>query len=876
MESAPGWEPIDVYTDEIPGHGQRFRGQRHQPIPPPVGPLEHGYRAPTPPARAIERPTFWAATVASADVVLGRLDQRLGVVSGKPDARRRDRQLGTRVLLDWLSRTAGGSWQQRWRASGLDDAGAEWIGHIVDSRLHAKAAGRHQLLSGASELLAMDVIRPSYRWLYAFSSHATWAAVCADRDPDGFAHLAARGATLDGYTVNDENLAFAQLARMLCHNGGRLADITVTDCREAFDAQLAYTARRQTLWYWLLVQHGTLGDDAPRSAHGLRAVGQRSVADLVDGYRIENPGIRALLIDYLHERQAALDYSTLAALTSKLVLLFWRDLELHEPGIHSLHLADEVARRWKDRLGVVAHGKRRVGTRREDPNSILIAVRAFYSDINHWASEDPARWARWAAPNPISGRDLVGQNKQKHRARARMQQRTRELAPLIPALAGSADRQRRHAAELLAAGRAACHGETFTVDGETLTRVVPPADPVNGGNGRPDMVWADTVDGQRRNLGFEEQRVFWGWAIIEVLRHTGIRIEELTEITQRSFVAYTLPSTGETIPLLQIAPSKTDRERLLVVSPDLSEVLTAIIARVRDDRGHVPLLRRYDHAERLHSPPLPFLFQRRHGLLNVMITTSHAGTLIHRIVASSGLAYTGGTHCRPPRTTSAACSPPKPSPPVSRSTSQPRSSAMNTSPPPRPTSPSTTAMSSNTTERSSPVGEPSAPPLSIATSPTTSGTSSSPTSRNAKSNSGSAAGPTPPHASTNTPASDAPSYDPIPANTTGSPRSTPTSSPASKKPTHTAGRARSKASRSASPPPSRNSTGCDEHSPSSTTPSTSHRPDGHEAAQHTDGLHGQHRASTRSVLLRIVARGFTPLGGAPMSPPLAVSGNVRR
>ena len=40
--------------------------------------------------------------------------------------------------------------------------------------------------------------------------------------------------------------------------------------------------------------------------------------------------------------------------------------------------------------------------------------------------------------------------------------------------------------------------------------------------------------------------------------------------------------------LLQIAPSKTDTERLLVVSPELADVLSAIIRRVRDSTGKVP------------------------------------------------------------------------------------------------------------------------------------------------------------------------------------------------------------------------------------------------------------------------------------------------
>ena len=52
---------------------------------------------------------------------------------------------------------------------------------------------------------------------------------------------------------------------------------------------------------------------------------------------------------------------------------------------------------------------------------------------------------------------------------------------------------------------------------------------------------------------------------MEVLRLTGCRVEELTELTHHSLVQYRLPTTGELIPLLQIVPSKTDEERLLPI-----------------------------------------------------------------------------------------------------------------------------------------------------------------------------------------------------------------------------------------------------------------------------------------------------------------------
>jgi len=68
-----------------------------------------------------------------------------------------------------------------------------------------------------------------------------------------------------------------------------------------------------------------------------------------------------------------------------------------------------------------------------------------------------------------------------------------------------------------------------------------------------------------RDLSFEEHRGFWTWAVVEVLRHTGIRIEELTELSHHSLIQYRLPTSGELIPLLQIVPSKTDAERLLPI-----------------------------------------------------------------------------------------------------------------------------------------------------------------------------------------------------------------------------------------------------------------------------------------------------------------------
>ncbi|MEU0167842.1 site-specific integrase [Streptomyces iakyrus] len=130
-------------------------------------------------------------------------------------------------------------------------------------------------------------------------------------------------------------------------------------------------------------------------------------------------------------------------------------------------------------------------------------------------------------------------------------------------------------------------------------------------DGRPIHAW--DAKGTRRSFAGEERSAFWGWAAIEILRHTGIRIEELLELGHHSIVSYKLPITGQTVPLLQIAPSKTDQERLVLVTPELADVLSTVVSRVRGSDGRVPVVRSYDHYERVWNPPMPLLFQDRSG-----------------------------------------------------------------------------------------------------------------------------------------------------------------------------------------------------------------------------------------------------------------------
>ncbi len=360
---------------------------------------------------------------------------------------------------------------------------------------------------------------------------------------------------------------------------------------------------------------GVFPADAPSSVRmfSTRFPGQLAVEQLVDRYDLACRPVRDLLVDYLRERQPSVDYNTLTGLATALGLWFSKDLEKHHPCIDSLRLAPDVAAAWKRRLQTRTvrtsdeHGQVVETTvERATASDTLMTVRAFYLDLAQWALDEPSRWGPWAVPCPVRADD-VQHRKMKSRQKARMDQRTRERLPVLPSLCEAVDRNRKAAAARLEAGGRARPGELFTTDGQTLRRAILKR--------HSPHLWAEEpATGQRRNLAREESNAFWGWAAIEVLRMTGIRVEELSEISHHSLVQYRLPSTGELVPLLQIAPSKTDEERLLVISPELADVLSAIICRVRTTDGGVPLVIAYDHHEKVWNPPMPLLFQRKIGL----------------------------------------------------------------------------------------------------------------------------------------------------------------------------------------------------------------------------------------------------------------------
>jgi hypothetical protein len=589
----------------------------------------------------------WPATSQRRGHVLARLFAP--PFTADRDDRQSSRRIGLTKLVHWLEEQPGCSWQGRWMASGADAAGnlewrelaAAWLRDTgwasANPRTDFIALGR-----GMLPLICGDVIRPSLRWLLAPEIPKNLAAEMArSRDPGGFAALAALART-DPASAATKDLAARRIAAILAAKGGAIADITAGDCLELLDVLAAGGGSTSPYFYQLLHALGTFPAAAPPTVRAFKTPGQLTVEQLVDRYPIACQPVRVLIVDYLRERQPAVDHATLRSLARTLAGLFWRDLELHHPGIGSLRLDPGVAAAWKQRVTVKT--ARAAGpdgqvtatlVPRHDGMNTLAMVRAFYLDIAQWAVEDPARWGPWAVPCPIRDEEMSRKKERAHR-KSRMDQRTRERLPVLPVLAAAVDAARSKAAETLAAAQATAPGQQFAVAGQTLRR------PVMTRHGTSARVWAEDLAGRRSDLTVEEHRAFWAGAAVEVLRLTGIRIEELTELSHHSFVQYRDPATGQLVPLLQIAPSKTDTERLLVIAPELADVLSAIICRIRRANGTVPVVVAYDIHERVWNPPMPLLFQRQIGIEHRPIPIHGIRALLNAALAGTGLTDASG------------------------------------------------------------------------------------------------------------------------------------------------------------------------------------------------------------------------------------------
>ncbi len=239
-------------------------------------------------------------------------------------ATRAGRRRGTAKLLRWLSSFPGDTWQQRWEASGSEDhPGSSWaplpLGWLRGNGL-AASYDENDLSSGLLMLICGDVVRPRMTWMVTRARRHLAPVMAETRDPAGFARLRELAESGPASALKDARLADTRIATILACKGGVISDITVGDCVEMADAQrLAHSrgGQKKVDFYLRLHALGTFPADAPATirAFGM-AQGQVTVEELVDRYQLQCKPVRDLLVDYLKERQPALDYASLDSVSA--------------------------------------------------------------------------------------------------------------------------------------------------------------------------------------------------------------------------------------------------------------------------------------------------------------------------------------------------------------------------------------------------------------------------------------------------------------------------------------------------------------------------------------------------------------------------------
>ncbi len=552
------------------------------------------------------------------------------------------RNNGARAILDWLLTYPGEGWQDRWLAAGAED-GLDWIDDVLADDPRAPVTKRGEVMSGLVCLLLCRVVLPSYGFLTRYNSYNLFTYSRQVFRPDLFSKLEQKAAALDA-RQGSVGESLTVICKIVLHTGREVDQLTAEDllAYRAWGIQKYGRPKSAVSLAWEMLREVTdLGEHATMR-EALR-VGQRSTAELVDAYRLQCRPVRDLLIRYLEERRPALDYGTFRNLVGTLTGNFWALIEHQNPGIDTLHLPHEVAETWKHRLRLITDkdGSTRP---RKDYFDLLLRVRSFYLDIREWALDDPS-WVPWVVPCPVQRGEIVGMTKVKKTTTAAMHQRIRERLPHLPVLVDTAERIRAEEATLLATAKETPIGTTFKHGGRELRRVAPRVyrDRQRSFGDRPPIQVEELATGEVVDVERTEADAFWAWAVIETLRHTGVRVEELTEITHLALISYRLPSTSEVVPMLQIVPSKSNEERLLLISPELASVLATIITRQRNqNNGTVPLTARYDPHEKVTGPPLPHLFQRRYGWKWDVLGFGTIQKLLNQTLARTGLRDAAG------------------------------------------------------------------------------------------------------------------------------------------------------------------------------------------------------------------------------------------
>jgi hypothetical protein len=302
----------------------------------------------TPATPAVSAQPFGNLARASIDYLAKLAADEVGSQLDSPRGKRRR---GTQALLEHLSTCEGRTWQERWHASGLD-SGDHPVHELGQDKYHG-----YNLTHGLKALLCLRAIKVSISGFRGnkFNQYPH-ASQPAQRDPllDEFFEATARSRASQKHQYR----ALFDVCCALTTQGIALADLTpeallfyADECRRL---NLVVGARPDSnrfagLLAWeVLHGMGHFPPDTPPTLRTYIYKGQRSPEQMVDFYRVRNPEVRQLIIDYIVRREGDTDYVTREGLTRAIAGEFWSKIENIAPEQRTLNLPQEIYDQWRE------------------------------------------------------------------------------------------------------------------------------------------------------------------------------------------------------------------------------------------------------------------------------------------------------------------------------------------------------------------------------------------------------------------------------------------------------------------------------------------------------------------------------------------------
>lgn len=353
------------------------------------------------------------------------------------------------------------------------------------------------------------------------------------------------------------------------------------------------------------------------------------------------PRVRALAFDVYSVDGGSLDFSTLRHHIGDLNTYF-RAIHKVIPGHDTLTLPVAYRDAVLQHLSLTTDTyPNRPGEERQALAHVLSRVRMFYRMSNSVVRRaELTQHLETLGTFPWSDATVRHQaKKEKARRRSKHHITVRTHLPHLDGLVTAAADLQDRTDNILNAARETAPGGTFTVDGVAYHRA---KSRPHTGDGvailsirRDDaspMSWYDIEDTAYRNAQAH--------ALTVLLRDTGLRIEEVAELTVENLNVTT--SGDLLIPTLDVNPSKMDRARLIGLTPQVLKALHALVMRTRARYGHSPMVTRADWHEHLDQPPARLIFLAVSRRTYVGPSREFYAALLSRVVTHYN------THYNPP------------------------------------------------------------------------------------------------------------------------------------------------------------------------------------------------------------------------------------